>query len=84
VSNLPQLQAKGRVGSDGGLAEAMEVAREPELPAPVKAAPKSTVRVAGGLGAVPRVAARLISVCAGACGAVGRGRGGGRVAVRAG
>jgi len=48
VSNLPQLQAEGRVGSDGRLAEAMEVDREPELPAPAKAAPKSTVRTAVG------------------------------------
>jgi len=48
VSNLPQLQAEGRVGSDGGLAEAMEVDREPELPAP--RAPKSTVRAAVGCG----------------------------------
>jgi len=87
VSNLPQLQAEGRVGSDGRLAEAVEVDREPELPAPVNAAPKSRVRAAVGW-AVLRVVARLISacgcVCAGVCGAAGRGRGGGRVAVRAG
>jgi len=50
VSNLPQLQAEGRVGSDGRLAEGMEVDREPELPAPVEAAPKSTVRAAVGCG----------------------------------
>jgi len=50
VSNLPQLQAEGRVRSDGGLAEAMEVVREPELPAPAKAAPKSRVRAAVGCG----------------------------------
>jgi len=35
VSNLPQLQAEGRVGSDGRLAAAVEVKREPQLPAPV-------------------------------------------------
>jgi len=50
VSNLPQLQAEGRVGSDGRLAEAMEVDGEPELPVPVNAAPKSTVRAAVGYG----------------------------------
>jgi len=83
VSNLPQLQAEGRVGSDGGLAEAVEVDREPELPAPVSAAPKSMVRTAVGC-AVPRVVARLISACAGVCGAAGCGRGGGRVVLRAG
>jgi len=57
VTNLPQLQAEGRVGSDGRLAEAMEVDREPELPAPpapksvcapALAAPKAMVRVAVG------------------------------------
>jgi len=50
VSNLPQLQAEGRVGSDGRVAEAVEVDREPNLPAPVKAAPKSMVRAAVGCG----------------------------------
>jgi len=78
VSNLPQLQAEGRVGSDGRVAAAMEVDREPELPEPVKAVPKAMVRAAVGW-AVLRVAARLISACgcAGGCGAAGRGRGGG-------
>jgi len=86
VSNLPQLQAEGRVGSDGGLAEAVEVDREPNLPEPVKAAPKSMVRLWAVGWAVPRVVARLMCACgcAGVCGAVGRGRGGGGVAVRAG
>jgi len=83
VSNLPQLQAEGRVGSDGGVAAAMVVDGEPQLPAPIEAAPKARVRAAVGCG-VPRVAARLIDACAGGCGAGGRGRGGGRVAVRAG
>jgi len=48
VSNLPQLQAEGRVGSDGRLAAALEIDREPELPELVKAAPKATVRAAVG------------------------------------
>jgi len=48
VSNLPQLQAEGRVGSDGRVAEAVEVDHKPELPAPVNAAPKSMVRAAVG------------------------------------
>jgi len=47
VSNLPQLQAEGRVGSDGRLAEAVEVDHKPDLPAPVLA-PKSMVRAAVG------------------------------------
>jgi len=49
VSNLPQLQAEGRVRSDGRLAEAMKVDHKPNLPAPVLA-PKSTVRAPVGCG----------------------------------
>jgi len=82
VSNLPQLQAEDRVGSDGRVAAVVEVKREPQLLDP-RLEPKSRVRVV----------ARLISLwmrdgpmsaCAGGCGAAGRWRGGGRVAVRAG
>jgi len=47
VSNLLQLQAEGRVGSDGRLAETMKVDHKPDLPAPVLAA-KATVRAAVG------------------------------------
>jgi len=49
VSNLPQLQAEGHVGSDGRVTEAMEVDREPDLPEPVKAAPKLMVRLWAGV-----------------------------------
>jgi len=84
VSNLPQLQAEGRVGSDGGLAEAVEVDGEPELPEPVKAAFKSTVRAAVGCAVCGYTTDRCVCACAGGCGAAGRGRGGGRVVLRAG
>jgi len=48
VSNLPQLQAEGHVGSDGRVTEAMEVDREPDAPQIEPPAPKSTVRAAVG------------------------------------